>query len=368
MLRLMIVDDEQIIREALTEMIDYRSIGYELITSAKNGMEAYDIIRDEYPDVVITDIRMPFLNGLELIERSCQSDSKITFILLSGYGEFEYAKQAMKYGVRHYLLKPTDKQELIDTLIAIQKERALEENRRIQENFQLLCNLKTPFEQCFLMEALTYPEDFSSIYRKYLPLLPGLSQCTTACICSFIEESYMKNFAADAGKILDSVGCQLHFSCIYVKNTMILTFSTPSLTCQDMIRSLLVSLHYAKQSVDFEVSFIHEKSGETLFYKVLSKISRFQQITLIHDTQNCYEIRNDLAAPWRIHYLSTTIANCSNQNQLSKVVDSIFTDEMPLDMAKNIALSLFLKCSPAVEKQTPDTTYDFFKNCTAASA
>lgn len=80
MLRLMIVDDEQIIREALSEMIDYTSIGYELIATTKNGMEAYDVICDEYPDVVITDIRMPILNGLDLIERSMKSDSKIDLL------------------------------------------------------------------------------------------------------------------------------------------------------------------------------------------------------------------------------------------------------------------------------------------------
>ena len=68
MLRLMIVDDEQIIREALSSMIDYTSLGYKVIATAKNGMEAYDRIRDDYPDVVITDIKMPILNGLELIE------------------------------------------------------------------------------------------------------------------------------------------------------------------------------------------------------------------------------------------------------------------------------------------------------------
>lgn len=82
MLRLMIVDDEQIIREALSEMVDYQSIGYELVATAKNGMEALDTIRDEYPDVVVTDIRMPFINGLELIDRSRKSDSNITFVLL----------------------------------------------------------------------------------------------------------------------------------------------------------------------------------------------------------------------------------------------------------------------------------------------
>ena len=198
MLRLMIVDDEQIIREALSEMVDYQSIGYELVATAKNGMEALDTIRDEYPDVVVTDIRMPFINGLELIDRSRKSDSNITFVLLSGYGEFEYAKEAMKYGVRHYLLKPTDKRELIETLIAIRQERLSEEEKRISERSQLLCSLQTSLEQCFLMEALTYEEDFSAVYKKYLPLLSSSLDCQTACVCSFVEEAYMKNFASDS--------------------------------------------------------------------------------------------------------------------------------------------------------------------------
>ena len=171
MLRLMIVDDEQIIREALSEMIDYTSIGYELIATTKNGMEAYDVICDEYPDVVITDIRMPILNGLDLIERSMKSDSKITFILLSGYSEFEYGKQAMKYGVRYYLLKPTDKQELIDSLVSIRHELTLKEARRQEEQEHLLRDLQAPLEQSFIMEALERPEEFSSIYGKYQSLL-----------------------------------------------------------------------------------------------------------------------------------------------------------------------------------------------------
>lgn len=136
MLRLMIVDDEQIIREALSSMIDYTSLGYKVIATAKNGMEAYDRIRDDYPDVVITDIKMPILNGLELIERASHIDSRITFILLSGYGEFEYAKQAMKYGVRYYLLKPTDKQELISCLNTIREEKSKKRySRRRSKNF-----------------------------------------------------------------------------------------------------------------------------------------------------------------------------------------------------------------------------------------
>jgi len=171
MLRLMIVDDEQIIREALSSMIDYTSLGYEVIATAKNGMEAYDRIRDDYPDVVITDIKMPILNGLELIERASRIDSRITFILLSGYGEFEYAKQAMKYGVRYYLLKPTDKQELINCLDTIREEKKQKEVQQKAEQALLLKDMQSPLEQGLLMEALDQPDNFphSKSIRDFCP-------------------------------------------------------------------------------------------------------------------------------------------------------------------------------------------------------
>ena len=171
MLRLMIVDDEQIIREALSSMIDYTSLGYEVIATAKNGMEAYDRIRDDYPDVVITDIKMPILNGLELIERASHIDSRITFILLSGYGEFEYAKQAMKYGVRYYLLKPTDKQELINCLDTIREEKKQKEIQQKAEQALLLKDMQSPLEQGLIMEALDQPDNFPQVFKKYQGLL-----------------------------------------------------------------------------------------------------------------------------------------------------------------------------------------------------
>ena len=84
MLKLIVVDDEAIIRDALSDMIDYRSLGYTLFGSARNGMEALDLIMDEDPDVVITDIRMPVLDGLSLIEQAEKKGARAQFILLSG--------------------------------------------------------------------------------------------------------------------------------------------------------------------------------------------------------------------------------------------------------------------------------------------
>ena len=113
MLKLIIADDERIIRETISHLIDWNSIGIELAGVCKDGIEAYNMILDESPDIVLTDIKMPGLSGLELVQKISQTDLDTQFILLSGYGEFSYAKEAMKYGLRHYLLKPCNEEQII---------------------------------------------------------------------------------------------------------------------------------------------------------------------------------------------------------------------------------------------------------------
>lgn len=116
MLKVMIADDERIIRETISKLIDWQSLGLELIGQCRNGTEAYDMILDESPDIVLTDIRMPGLSGIELIANINATHHDTQFILLSGYGEFDYARDAMKYGVRHYLLKPCSEEQIIASL------------------------------------------------------------------------------------------------------------------------------------------------------------------------------------------------------------------------------------------------------------
>ena len=137
MLRLMIVDDEQIIREALSSMIDYTSLGYEVIATAKNGMEAYDRIRDDYPDVVITDIKMPFMDGLTLARLAKKEIPGLKVVILSGYDDFNYAKQAIGIGVEDYLLKPITKNALIERLSEIRSRYEHEKTQKeYYEKFQ----------------------------------------------------------------------------------------------------------------------------------------------------------------------------------------------------------------------------------------
>ncbi len=361
MLRLMIVDDEQIIREALSQMIDYESIGYELIATARNGMEAYDIICDEYPDVVITDIRMPILNGLDLIERSMKSDSRITFILLSGYNDFEYARQAMKYGVRYYILKPTDKNELIDSLVSIRKERFQEEeNRKIQQQ-EFLKSLHVPLEQSFIMEALEHQDSFPSVFRKYQGLLSFPTDCLDACICTFVEETYLKNFSCDVKKLLDSLNVPPQFSILYVKNTAVLVFSAPTLAIQVQFEDSVSRLQYPGQSVTFETEFLHRKGTESLFQDIILKISRFERILLIGDGGEAHEIRNHIDSPWMISRLEDSITSAADTTQATKLLDTVFMDSMPPATARNLALGLFLQEGPEQEKLPADAACDFFR-------
>lgn len=117
MIRVMIVDDEPFIRQGIQILINWEQYGFEICGEAANGQEAVELMKTNEFDLIITDIKMPLMNGLELIEYTYEHiTKKIRFIILSGYYEFEYAKKAIKYDVADYVLKPVQKDELIRVL------------------------------------------------------------------------------------------------------------------------------------------------------------------------------------------------------------------------------------------------------------
>ncbi len=169
MLRMIIVDDEKIIRETINNLIDWYSLGIEVIGLCKNGIEAYDMILDEYPDIVMTDINMPGLSGLALIRRIHQTSQDTQFVILSGYGDFEYTKEAMRLGIQHYLLKPCNEQEIIDVMQNV-KCQCLQNRMRADSREQNVIMLKQLQESVFYnisLECFTERPDFESIAKKY---------------------------------------------------------------------------------------------------------------------------------------------------------------------------------------------------------
>lgn len=107
MYKLLIVEDETIIRKGLVQAIDWESVGFKVIADAADGKKALICIENELPDVLLTDIRMPIMDGLELMSIVSQKYPTIRQMVLSGYGDFSYAQHAIQCGVVAYILKPT---------------------------------------------------------------------------------------------------------------------------------------------------------------------------------------------------------------------------------------------------------------------
>lgn len=151
MIKVLIADDELRICELIFRLIDWESLGMSVIAVAHDGRETIKIIKNEMPDIVITDIRMPGYNGVDVIRIGKEYNSDIQFIIISGYSQFDYAQNAIHYGVSDYLLKPVKAEELTKALLRIKS--------RIDKNNQMYSQVK---------KAWTLEQQNRRLYREQL--------------------------------------------------------------------------------------------------------------------------------------------------------------------------------------------------------
>ncbi len=116
MTKILIVDNEEEIRLGLKDLIEWEMDNFEVSGLAENGLEALEIIKKSPPDIMLLDVRMPVLNGIDLLKLLKEENINICTIIISGYDEFNYAREAMKYGAKDYILKPCDHEEIIELL------------------------------------------------------------------------------------------------------------------------------------------------------------------------------------------------------------------------------------------------------------
>lgn len=116
MLKVFLAEDEVIIRQGIKNTISWEKEGLEFVGDAGDGELAYPLILKTQPDILITDIRMPFMDGLELSRLVRQKLPSIKILILSGYNDFEYARQAIEIGVTDYLLKPISSSQLLEAV------------------------------------------------------------------------------------------------------------------------------------------------------------------------------------------------------------------------------------------------------------
>lgn len=188
MIRCLVVEDEKILRRGLILTTDWTSLGCEIIGEAENGQQALELLERLTPELVITDIRMPLMDGLEFIKKArniCSSE----FLILSGYNDFNYAKQALRLGVSDYITKPIDDDELFDSL-----KNIVEKIKRKQQthfaaapaeppsaSFETFVKSSFSSKNRYIVQALAYIEEH---YQENLSI-------KDVCKALLISESYL---------------------------------------------------------------------------------------------------------------------------------------------------------------------------------
>lgn len=194
-IKVFLVEDEIIIRNGVKNSLQWEKEGYEFVGEASDGELAYPLILKEKPDILITDIRMPFMDGLELSRLVKAELPNIKILILSGYDEFQYAKEAIKIGVTDYLLKPVSAEKLLEVLRRVkesilqereEKELLLRYSKDMQENIE---NKKAKFFDRLMMNEMSMIEVVEE-GRKYDMNLSA--PCYTVCLFKILMNSEEK--------------------------------------------------------------------------------------------------------------------------------------------------------------------------------
>ena len=134
--KVLLVDDEEDIRVGISQKMDWAGLGFTLVGEAANGQDALELAETLLPDVVLTDIKMPFLDGLELCRILTEQLPASKFVVFSGFDDFEYAKQAIQMNVSEYILKPINASELSAVLQKLKEQ--LDRERTERQNLETL--------------------------------------------------------------------------------------------------------------------------------------------------------------------------------------------------------------------------------------
>ena len=163
MYKMIVVDDEYLVRLGITETVDWKEQGVEVVATAVNGKDGLEKIRALNPDVVISDVKMPVMSGVEMVKTLHEENFDGMTIMLSGYNDFEYAKSALEAGVFRYLLKPIDNEELIATVKTACEKL---EKKRKQERLLADVDISLPVIKQKLVDDIFHGEIDDSVYSK----------------------------------------------------------------------------------------------------------------------------------------------------------------------------------------------------------
>ncbi len=201
MIKVFLVEDEIIIRNAIKNSINWEREGYEFVGEASDGELAYPLIIKSKPDILITDIRMPFMDGLELSEAVKKELPDIKIMILSGYNDFDYAKKAIGIGITDYLLKPISAEKLLESIgkVADQIKKEWEEKELLRKYSEEMQENMEQEKSSFLTRILTESLPITTVMEQGRNLGMDLSaECYNMILFKVLDGSHIGEEGVEA--------------------------------------------------------------------------------------------------------------------------------------------------------------------------
>lgn len=350
MLKLLLVDDEEIICNSIANLIDWESIGIQVIGTCLDGVEAYYTILDEAPDIVMTDIRMPGISGLELIERIFRTNLNTSFIILSGHGEFEYAKTAMKYGIRDYLLKPCDEFQVMDCMkrvIEDHNKMTLQSNANPTEN-PISQQLQETLIYNIVREGISVPaldQNFFHSYSNYLNLTNTPYQLYRLY---YLEKKNLESCLHAIREYFSSNIPGLAAYKIYVSNTLLIFFPDYEVEYKQLDH-FLENLSLPLQSTSCTYERIPYPDLRTLLNVQIPKLKRFDILYFDeHERINANYNYNHVTL--QMNHLIQELTDKDKDltdtlSEIRNILETISDRDFMIQLVNNLLISLNIKLS-----------------------
>lgn len=267
MYKVLLVDDEALIREAISENISWEEMGFSFMGACENGKQAMEVIEKEQPDLLLTDINMPFVDGIELTKFVYENYPDTKVIIISGFDEFEYAKCAVKYQVLEYILKPITPMEFLETLQRV--KQMFDEKRQSQRDMKKIrsayvSNLPA-LQGRYLYHLLNGTADYSKMKEKQEELKLNLN---AACYnTALLEGDSLEPFISQYANVKD----ELAWFAIYNIAAEIVAMEACGIAFQSMDEKTVIIF------MDTEKESLKEKI-RTVLPKIQSAVEEFLNI------------------------------------------------------------------------------------------
>ncbi len=208
MYKILLVDDEILVRDAIRENIDWKGLDCELVGDCENGRQAAEFVENNEVDIVLTDICMPYMDGMELSEFLHDNYPDILIVIFSGFGEFEYAKKAIRYNVSEYMLKPVTAMEL--TKVIRKMKEKLDSRRKEQRKMESLTQTSKDYHRNVdvirskALETLVNCTRDVQISLQELQKLGISFECSSFRVAVFDMDTYSELYQVDMNKQQES--------------------------------------------------------------------------------------------------------------------------------------------------------------------